>query len=61
MAHDSSVAVYTFEDANGHEPGSYTTMNYDEACGYAERCGLRVIENVFEWADSEMVRDYTGS
>lgn len=54
-----SIALYTFEDAAGHVYGSFSTQSYDEACEYAERYGLRVIENVFEWSGSEMVRDHT--
>jgi hypothetical protein len=60
MNQNDTIAVYTFEDADGHEHGSYHTTSYDEACAHAERYRLRVIENVFDWSDSELVRDHTG-
>lgn len=53
------VLVYTFEDAEGSEFGSYSTQKYQEAVEYAMKGKLKVICNVFEFADSYMVDDFT--
>jgi hypothetical protein len=46
------ISVYSFEDANGDDHGTFTTMKWDEAKEYAQRYGLRVIENVYEWTEA---------
>lgn len=53
-----SITVYTFEDADG-AGRSYQTQDWSEAEEYAQKYHLRVIDNTFEWADSERVADYT--
>lgn len=55
----SNVEVYTFENADGTEDG-FTTTDAVEAREYAKANGLKWIANIYEWADSELVRDYTG-
>lgn len=54
------ITVYTFEDANGSEAG-WTTGDYREARAYAAKHGYKVIANEYEWTDSEVVDDFTGS
>lgn len=53
------LEVYVFEDADGNEFGTFTTQNIEEAKQYARGNKLRIIARVFEYADSEMVEDYT--
>ena len=53
------LTLYTFEDADGDEPTTYTTRDYVDAKAYAREHGYRVIENRFELADSEMIDDFT--
>jgi len=53
------MILYTFEDAQGYEWGSYSTSTWADANEYAMTYRLRVIENTFEWSDSELVADYT--
>jgi len=53
------IEVYTFEDADGDAFGSWTTQDISEARHYAIRHRLRIIANVYEWTDSELVEDYT--
>lgn len=52
------MEVYTFENADGVSD-NYSTQNPTEARERGERYGLRVIANIYEWADSEMVWDFT--
>jgi hypothetical protein len=54
-----TVTVYTFEDGDGDEYGSFTTQDYAEAKAYAQDNRLCVIANEFEWADSHPLDDYT--
>lgn len=54
-----TLTVYSFEDADGCESG-YTTQDYADAKRYAAEYRLRVIANEFEWAESEVVDDFTG-
>lgn len=51
--------LYTFLDASNTE-ASYSTQNYQDAEDYARRYRLEIIDNTFEWTDSETVVDYTG-
>lgn len=53
------IAVYTFEDRDGNEQG-WQTQDYHEAETWASKNAMRVIENTYEWADSELVDDFTG-
>lgn len=57
------VHVYTVEAKKREEtpyPASeYWTYNYDEAKGYAQQQNLIVIDNTYEWADSEPLDDFT--
>lgn len=54
----STITLYTFEDAAG-APDSYSTQDYAEARDRAKRYSLRLIANDYEWADSELLEDYT--
>lgn len=56
-----TIEVYSFEDANGTEFGSFTTTSPDEAKRYAASNRLRVRANTYEYTDSEIVNewDYT--
>ena len=54
------VIVYTFEDSDRNEvSGGFYTQNYAEAKAYGLSVGCRVIANTFQWADSEIVDDFT--
>lgn len=55
-----TITVYSFEDADG-EVGSFTTLDAVKARDRALQHHLRVIANDYEWSDSEVVWDYTGS
>lgn len=59
MSFQSTISVYSFEDADGNEIGTFTTMNYTEACDYAKAACARVRDNEYEYADSTIVADYT--
>lgn len=54
----ASIELYTFENASGVED-SFTTHNPKEAEERAIKYGLRVIAQIYEWADSEVVWDFT--
>lgn len=56
----SEITVYTFEDENG-SPDTYTTQDYQEARERAQRYHMRLISNTYEWADSELIADYSSS
>lgn len=53
-----TITVYSFEDKNGLDMG-WTTQDYREAKQHAQEFRLRVIANEFEFADSELVDDFT--
>jgi len=53
------VTVYAFASRD-ECLDSYTTTDPVEARQRAEQYGLRVIAHEFEWADSELVWDFTG-
>jgi len=55
----ASLYVYTFEDGDGNSFGSWSTSDYEEAKGYAMENRYRVIANRYDWADSEVVNDFT--
>jgi hypothetical protein len=56
---EMSIELYSFERADGSEDGTYTTFNATEAREYARRYGLRMIANIYEFSDSELVEDHT--
>lgn len=53
-----SIEEYTFEDKDGRE-SLFTTQDADEARKYAAEHKLKWIANVYVFADSELVYDYT--
>ena len=57
------VTVYTVEARKrGETPYpacDFYTYDYQEAKAYAAQYRLRVIANEYEWADSELLDDYT--
>lgn len=58
------VHVYTVTTQSG-EPALYPacdfyTFDYEEAKGYAQEERLVVIDNTYEWSDSEVLDDYSG-
>jgi hypothetical protein len=55
----NSITLYTFEDSDGNEFGSFTTQNYGEAKDYAGKGKLRVIANEFTFEDSSLIADFT--
>lgn len=56
----SQVEVYSFENSDDEPDSSaYTTTDVDEAKAHAYRHGLKLIANIYEWSDSELVEDYT--
>lgn len=59
----AEISVYTFEDADGNEDGTYSTQNSREAEEHARKYELRVIENVYEWQEAVPVEgwDFTGA
>jgi hypothetical protein len=56
-----SISVYSFEDREGHEDGTYQTQCYRDAQEHARRYGLRLIDNIYEWQEAIPVEgdDYT--
>lgn len=57
------ISLYTFEDAEGNEFGTYNTQKASEAESYARANNLRVIDNIYEWEESVPVPgwDFTGT
>lgn len=58
------VTVYTVEAKEGsaqtpYPESEFHTQDYEEAQAYAQERKLRVIGNEYEWADSELLDDYT--
>jgi hypothetical protein len=57
------VHVYTVEarkrDETPYPACDYHTQDYEEAERYAAENKLMVIDNTYEWNDSEMVDDFT--
>ena len=53
-----TITVYTFEDKNGHEYGTWHTQIAHDARQYAAKYQLRVIANEYEFADSEPVEGW---
>lgn len=47
-----TMSLYSFEDNQGNEEGTYTTTNFLEAKEYARRNKARIIEHVYEWSES---------
>lgn len=56
----AEVHLYRFESADGAE-GTYTTFNYLDARDHAIRYKLKLIEETYEYSDSELVEDFTES
>jgi hypothetical protein len=54
----NSVEIYSFEDRDGVE-STFTTRVIAEAKRFARENNLKLIANVFEFADSELVEDNT--
>lgn len=54
-----TIELYSFEDADGTEQG-FTTRDIREAREFAQKHGYRIIANIFEFSDSEMIEDYAG-
>jgi len=52
-----SVSVYSFENAAGDQDGCYTTQDFDEAREHAAKYKLRLIENIYEWAEAIPVEE----
>ena len=52
------IEVYSFEDKEGLDQG-FTTQDPEEAKEHAQKYSLKWIANIFEFADSELVEDYT--
>lgn len=55
----SELEVYSFEDVDGVEQ-TYITPDPTEAKAYARKYALKMIANVYEFVDSEVVEDNTG-
>lgn len=53
-----TITLYTFKSASGEEH-SYSTQDATEADVYARRSGTRLYANEYEWANAEMIEDYT--
>lgn len=54
------IERYVFEDKNGHMD-NFSTFDINEAKTYARDNSKRLIAQVFECTDSELVEDYTRS
>lgn len=57
----ATIDVYTFEDKNGQDSGSFWTQDLEEARKYAQDGGLKIIVNEYEFSDSYALdgEDYT--
>lgn len=57
----STLSVYSFEDKDGNEYGTWNTQNYQEAKEHAQKYELRLMENIYEWQERVPVEgdDYT--
>ncbi len=53
------LEMYSFEDSHGVEQ-SFTTRDIEEAKTYARKYKLRLIANIYEWSETELVEDHTG-
>jgi hypothetical protein len=56
-----SIEVYAFEDKDGNEDGTFTTRDIEEAKRHARKDRLRMMARVFEYTDSELVEDNSGT
>lgn len=52
------IELYVFEDEEG-TLDTFTTLDADEARNYAQRNNRRWIAQTYEYADSEVVEDFT--
>lgn len=55
----ASVTLYSFEDADGNEFGTFTTFDVTVAREYARTNRMRLIAQEYEYTDSELVEDFT--
>lgn len=54
------LTLYTLEDADGNEVGTFSTQDPYEASVYAREYRLKMIANEYEFSDSDVVEDHTG-
>lgn len=54
----SSITVYTFEDADGNEVGTFQTQIAVEAKDYAQKYGYNVRANEYEYSDGYLVDEW---
>lgn len=52
------MTLYTFEDEDGNQFGTFTTLDYREAKRYASEHGLLVVGNEYEWSEAVPLDDY---
>ena len=50
-----ALFFYTFEK-NGGSFSDWSTLDLEEARSYARNFGLTIVENRYEWADSEPIQ-----
>ena len=55
----ADVTLYSFENAEGEEDGTFTTFNADAAKERGQRYNLRVIAQTYVYDDSEVAWDFT--
>lgn len=53
-----SIIVYTFEDAQGRETGSFSTQSASAAKEHAQEYGYNVKANEYEFSDSYPVEEW---
>jgi hypothetical protein len=53
----TTISLYTFYDETDTED-TYSTQNYAEADDYARRYARALVAQEYEWADSELIKDY---
>ena len=54
----STLTLYGFEDADGNESGTFTTMIPGEAEKYARKYRLRVVAMEYEYSESTVVWEW---
>jgi hypothetical protein len=55
----SQIEVYSFEDKDGNEFGTYRTQDPNRARDYARDNKLRVIANIYRFDESVACDDFT--
>ena len=53
------VIVYSFLDEYDESASDWTTFSLSEAKQFAIEHEYKLVENTYEWADSEVIADYT--